>query len=43
MARSQVAVGETASNMEGSCRHIEHAAADSGQEVVLRLEGWARC
>jgi hypothetical protein len=43
MARLQVADGGTASKMEGSCEYIEYAVADSRQEVVLQLGGWARC
>jgi len=33
----------TASNMEGSCEHIEYTVADSRHGVVLQLGGWARC
>jgi len=29
-------------NTEGSCKYNEQAAADSRQEVVLQLGGWAR-
>jgi len=43
MARPQVAGGETASYMEGSCEYIEKAVEDSRQGVVLQIWGWARC
>jgi hypothetical protein len=43
MARSQVADGGTASNMEGSCEYVEQAVADTRQGVILHLGGWARC
>jgi len=43
MAPPQVAAGGTASNVERSCEYIELAVADSRQEVVLQLGGWARC
>jgi len=43
MARHQVMVGGTASNMDGRCEHIEQAVTDSQQGVVLQLGGWARC
>jgi len=39
IARLQVAVGGTASNMEGSCEYIEYVVVDSRQVVVLQLEG----
>jgi len=39
MARSQVADGGTASNMDGSCEYIELEVADSRQVVVLQLAG----
>jgi hypothetical protein len=39
----QVADGETASRVAGSCAYIEKAVADSQQVVVLQLGGWARC
>jgi hypothetical protein len=42
MARPQVADATTASSMEGSCKYIVQAVADSRQEVVL-LGGSARC
>jgi hypothetical protein len=29
--------------MEGNCKDIEEAVADSRQGVVLQLGGWARC
>jgi hypothetical protein len=28
--------------VEGSCEYIERVVADSRQEVVLQLGGWAR-
>ena len=28
---------------EGSCEYIEQAVADSRQEVVIQVGGWARC
>jgi hypothetical protein len=37
MARLQVAGGETASNMEGSCEYIDDAAADTRKGVVFQL------
>ena len=37
MARPQVAVGGTASDMEGCCEYIDHAVVESRQAVVLRL------
>jgi len=37
MARPQVADGETAFNMEGSCECIEQVVADSRQGVVSSL------
>jgi len=43
MARPQVADGETASNMEGSCEYTEQAVVDNRQSVVLQLGGCARC
>ena len=43
MARPQVADGETASNMEGSCEYIEQIDADSRQGVDLQLGVWAKC
>ena len=42
MARLQIAVGGTASNMEGSCEYVEEAVADSRQGVVLQSGAWAR-
>jgi hypothetical protein len=38
MARPQVADGETACIVKGSCEYIEYAVADSRQGVVLQLE-----
>jgi hypothetical protein len=43
MARPRVADGETASNMEGSCEHIDKAVADSQQGMALHIGDWARC
>jgi len=37
MARLQVADGGKASNMDGNCKYIEKAVADSRKEVVLQL------
>ena len=42
MAGSQVAVGGTASNMDGSCEYIEEAVSDSRKGVILQLGGWAK-
>jgi len=39
MARPQVADGGTTCNMEGSCKYIELAVADSREGVVLQLGG----
>jgi hypothetical protein len=36
MAITQVAVGGTASNMEGSSEYIEQTVVDSPKEVVLQ-------
>jgi len=43
MERPQVADGRTASNMEGGCKYIEEAVADSRQGLVLQVWVWARC
>jgi hypothetical protein len=38
-AHPQVAAGGTDYNMEGSCKYIEKAVADSWKGVVLQLGG----
>ena len=43
MARPQVAAGGTTCNMEGSCKYIELAVANSREGVVSNLEGWVSC
>jgi len=42
MVHPQGADGGMASNMNGSCKYIKKAAADSWQGVDLQLGGWAR-
>jgi hypothetical protein len=42
-SRHQVAGGETASSVDGSCEYTEQTVADSRQWVILQLGGWATC
>jgi hypothetical protein len=41
MARPRVTDGRDGLQLEVSCEHIEYAAADKRQGVILQLGGWA--